>query len=89
MAGTWMTISKGFAGMRVHDNMLHFSPALPKAWSTLGFNLRFRDNMLRISISPQHIEIHNQSGPEIRIEIQGKTIQIPSNDKGIAPIGAA
>lgn len=45
--------------------------------------------MLRISISPQHIEIHNQSGPEIRIEIQGKTIQIPSNDKGIAPIGAA
>lgn len=86
MAGTWMTISKGFAGMRVNDNKLHFSPALPKAWKSLGFNLRFRENMLRIEILPGQMEIHNQSGPEISIDIQGNTLHIPSHGKSNATI---
>jgi maltose phosphorylase len=31
MAGTWMSIVEGFGGMRVKNNVLHFSPKIPKS----------------------------------------------------------
>src|SRR5690606_14760903 len=32
MAGTWMSIVKGFGGMRVRDGELHFDPFIPDQW---------------------------------------------------------
>ena len=57
MAGTWMSIVEGFAGMRVKENMLSFSPALPKAWDKLSFKINFRNNIYTISISQGGIPV--------------------------------
>ena len=35
MAGTWMGVSYGFAGMRVIDGALQFAPTLPARWTAL------------------------------------------------------
>ena len=35
MAGTWMSIVEGFAGMRVKEGQLSFQPNLPEAWEGL------------------------------------------------------
>ncbi|MES2798077.1 MAG: family 65 glycosyl hydrolase domain-containing protein, partial [Bacteroidota bacterium] len=42
MAGTWMSIVKGFGGMRIVDNELKFSPFLPNNWKSFSFKIRFR-----------------------------------------------
>src|SRR5690606_29707229 len=32
MAGSWMCIVNGFAGMRAYDGILRFKPTLPEKW---------------------------------------------------------
>src|SRR5690606_23701580 len=39
MAGTWMSVVKGFGGMRVKDGVLHFSPFIPDQWKSYSFRL--------------------------------------------------
>jgi len=50
MAGTWMSIVEGFAGMRVKNDSLSFSPRLPKAWDKLSFKINFRDHIYSITM---------------------------------------
>jgi len=67
MAGTWMTISKGFAGIRVRNGKLHLNPALPAKWNSMRFNLRFRGNLLGIKIVQKGITVQNLEGIQTEI----------------------
>jgi maltose phosphorylase len=49
MAGTWMSIVEGFGGMRVKNNVLHFSPKIPK--SGKSFKINFRGQILKVDIN--------------------------------------
>lgn len=42
MAGTWLSVVEGFAGMRVKEGTLVFTPRLPKHWKRLSFKVIFR-----------------------------------------------
>ncbi len=52
--GTWQTTIMGFAGMRVHDDHLSFTPHLPEHWRGMKFAVWFKGARLRISINHQH-----------------------------------
>ena len=39
MAGTWLSIVEGFAGVRVNHNELSLNPILPKNWKSYSFNI--------------------------------------------------
>jgi maltose phosphorylase len=83
MAGTWMTISKGFAGMRVKNATLHLAPHLPEHWSTIRFNIRFRNNYLRIALGKNSAHIENLEGPELTVVCFDKEIRVASSQKQI------
>ena len=51
MAGSWLTVVEGFAGMRVRNNSLHFTPRLPENWRDLIFKVNFRQNIYKIEIN--------------------------------------
>ena len=51
MAGSWLTVVEGFAGMRVKNNTLHFTPHLPKNWKNLEFKINFRQNIYKIEFN--------------------------------------
>jgi len=72
MAGTWMSIIKGFGGMRLKGHSLHFNSFLPKQWNEFSFKINFRANQLNIAVKPSGIEITNLSGPEITVFVQGE-----------------
>jgi maltose phosphorylase len=50
MAGTWLSVIKGFAGMRVVNNQLTFKPFLPDNWQSIAFKIMFRGDVLRVKI---------------------------------------
>lgn len=79
MGGTWMAFVKGFAGMRVWDNSLHFNPFLPKNWNGYSFRIRFRANLLDISVNQSGIHIKNESKTEIVVNVYDEKINIPSH----------
>ncbi|MBM0652808.1 glycoside hydrolase family 65 protein [Capnocytophaga genosp. AHN8471] len=50
MAGTWLSIVEGFAGMRVKNGELHFTPRLPKHWKSLSFKVIFQGEIKEIKL---------------------------------------
>ncbi len=55
MAGSWMSIVQGFAGMRLHRGKLSFMPHLPAAWPRMAFTVRFRKRTIRVELSAEEI----------------------------------
>ena len=69
MAGTWMAIVQGFAGMRVKDDKLSFSPYLPAEWDDYSFKINFRNRILTIQVFEDKVKITKEKGKEIAIII--------------------
>ena len=69
MAGTWMSIVEGFAGMRIVDDQLFFRPRLPKAWDDLGFRINFRGVILSVIITHTTIAFSTKSNDPIRLMV--------------------
>ncbi|WP_235296081.1 family 65 glycosyl hydrolase domain-containing protein [Portibacter marinus] len=78
MAGTWMSIVKGFGGMVVRDGVLHFDPKIPDQWKSFSFKLKFRGSVVQVFISNNRTEFKHISGPEIKIKVKEK-VQSLSN----------
>ncbi len=72
MAGTWTSIVKGFGGMRVYDDILHFNPVIPKEWEAYSFKIRFRGAILKIKVDHAKVVVLNESNHDIQIKMHGK-----------------
>jgi maltose phosphorylase len=89
MAGTWMSIVEGFAGMRVRDNRLSFSPFLPEEWSSFSFSIGFRGVQLKVKIKKEEITIVNPAKELMDINIFNQLYRIPEGEMAIAYKGLA
>jgi maltose phosphorylase len=81
MAGTWMSVVEGFAGMRVRDGSLHFKPMLPEKWESYSFTILFRGFKLNLKVKKDSIEIINHSIERISVFIQEKEYSIEGNSR--------
>ena len=79
MAGTWLAVVKGFAGMRVKDGELHFRPRLPRQWNALTFHLYFRNNILSVELQPAQTIVCNVLGGPLSVNIEDVAIQLQPN----------
>lgn len=84
MAGTWMSIVEGFAGMRVRENKLSFSPFLPEQWNAFSFNIGFRGIQLRVKISREELTVVNPAKELLDINIFNQSYRIPEGETVIA-----
>lgn len=83
MAGTWMSIVEGFAGMRARNGQLSFRPFLPKAWKSFSFNIGFRGFQLNVYITASQIRIVNNADQALEISIFNQPYMIPNGEKVI------
>ncbi len=67
MAGTWMSVVYGFAGMRVMDNSLHFNPFLPENWESYDFKILFRGALIKINVEGKRVSIKNLSEQSLSV----------------------
>ncbi|WP_363797250.1 beta-phosphoglucomutase [Lysobacter firmicutimachus] len=74
LAGTWLGLSAGFAGLRSHDGQLSFAPTLPAGWRGYGFGLRWRGRRLRLKIDRDGVEYRLLDGAPLSIEHAGRRI---------------
>jgi maltose phosphorylase len=81
MAGTWMTVVEGFAGMRVHDSKLSFKPFLPGKWQSFSFNIGFRGALLNIKVSKEGVLVKNLSDTEATILVDDKQSPVKANSE--------
>jgi maltose phosphorylase len=72
MAGTWMSVVKGFGGMRVRDGILHFSPFIPDQWQSYSFRIEFRGRVIKVKISTGKVDTILESGEPLEIVMNGE-----------------
>ena len=71
MAGTWMSIVEGFGGMRVKDNMLSFTPKIPKEWKSYSFKVNFRGKVITVDVKQNDVEFTVDGNEELTILVNG------------------
>ena len=76
MAGTWMSVVKGFGGQRVRNGQLHLNPFVPTEWQSFSFKIRFKGNLLNIKSTKNQVVIQNLSGKSCTIFVANKPILI-------------
>lgn len=76
MAGSWLVLVKGFGGMRVYNDTLHFSPFVPKNWKSYSFHIRFRGTLLEIKAQKGLVQITNHSEQPLTVQVYGKPYPI-------------
>jgi maltose phosphorylase len=81
MAGTWMSVTKGFGGLRVYDDTLHFAPFIPEQWTAFDFNITFRGAILDINTTKTVVTISNHSNTDLSIKVYGETYELKGNSR--------
>ncbi|MDW7671063.1 MAG: glycosyl hydrolase family 65 protein [Bacillota bacterium] len=83
MAGTWLSLVAGFAGMRLKDGFISLTPQLPPKWQSYGFRLKFRGNCIKITVSDTTVQAELLEGEEMILLLDGKKETIKSGDVSV------
>lgn len=76
MAGTWMSVIKGFGGMRVKDGKMCFNPYIPEQWKSYSFRLEFRGRVIKVKVTKDGTETVLESGEPMDIIVKDQTITL-------------
>lgn len=86
LAGSWLSIVAGFAGMSLCDDYLSFEYHLPKQFSKLKFRMLYLNNLLEISLSQNSISISLIKGTGFKTKISDTIYELNSENKKITQV---
>ncbi len=84
LAGTWMSVVYGFAGMRSDAQVTHFAPKLPKNWTHYQFQVQIQGCLLQVRVNHEAVVYQLLEGASLKIMHQNSELNI-----GQAPVSAA
>ncbi len=76
MAGTWISVVRGFAGLRDDTGELAFSPRLPSRWRSLAFRLRVRGRLLQCSFTHEKAVYELLEGDELAFQHRRQPVTV-------------
>ena len=79
MAGTWIALIRGMAGLRTQGGRLSINPFVPEKWDAYRFRIQYRGCPLEVRIGRQEIQILNDGEKTIELLINGESTDIPPN----------
>ncbi|MDE1898224.1 MAG: beta-phosphoglucomutase [Xanthomonadaceae bacterium] len=71
MAGSWLALTWGFAGLRVTRGELTLAPILPPAWQGYRFGLRWRGAQLRVEVDSHGVRYTLGAGAALTFRHDG------------------
>lgn len=74
MAGTWMCVVNGFAGMRAYESGLNFAPYLPPKWEGYSFKVTYRGRLIKVEVDSSGAKYQLLEGDAIEITSKGEKI---------------
>ncbi len=76
MAGTWVSVIKGFGGMTIQRGQLHFAPYLPNRWNGYSFRLEFRGRVIKVRVTKQGADVMLESGEPLAVVVNGREVSL-------------
>lgn len=69
LGGLWQAVVFGFAGMRMDEQGLAFTPHCPACWGAMRFSLLWRGQRLTVRVAPASLEIELAAGTPVQIAV--------------------
>lgn len=85
MGGNYMAIVYGFAGLRVKEEGISFSPILPKKWNSYRFRMKYLGSMLEISVDREHCGFRLRGGESRTVTVYGEAYTLTDTETVIIP----
>ncbi|MEK5480040.1 glycoside hydrolase family 65 protein [Paenibacillus sp. FSL R5-0407] len=79
MAGTWMAVIQGFAGLRVKNDELVLQPFIPSHWKSFSFNVMFRGATLKVNVGEDVITVTNETDTPAAIRIYDRSYTVSAH----------
>jgi alpha,alpha-trehalose phosphorylase len=89
LAGTWIALVAGFAGLRERRGTLSFAPRLPSGITRLAITLSMRQRRLRIEITPDTTTYRLIDGEPLPILHDGQLDSVSAEVPLLRPTGKA
>jgi alpha,alpha-trehalose phosphorylase len=88
LAGAWIALVAGFGGLRDHEGVLAFDPALPDGITRLAFALRWQNLRLRVEIDHDEVTYSLRDGTDAALTIRhaGKDLRLTSKKPVVRPL---
>lgn len=67
MAGAWLSIFSGFAGIREHNNTLYLKPYVPRQWTGFRFKITFKGRLIDVNLLNDKVTYTLLEGDSITI----------------------
>lgn len=76
MAGAWLSIVHGFAGMREYEGRLSFKPQIPKKWKQYRFRISFQGRLLEVTVDQTQVSYQLLRGEALPIHHDGRAATV-------------
>ncbi|MFW5979988.1 MAG: family 65 glycosyl hydrolase domain-containing protein [Halanaerobiales bacterium] len=76
MAGTWMSIVHGFAGLNIREGILSIAPFIPEEWEDYSFKINFRQRIINIKVSEKYVEVELLKGKDFAMYIFDQSYEL-------------
>ena len=86
LAGSWIALIAGLAGMRDQNGALTFAPRLPDALTRLAFTIAMRGRRLGVQITATSATYTLHAGKPLLIAHHGQPITVTAGDPISRPI---
>ena len=84
MAGTWMSVVEGMAGVRVHESGLEINPTIPDAWQSYTFRILYQTIPLEVSIDKTNVTVKNIGNKELTCIVNKEMTTIMSGEEHVS-----
>ena len=86
LAGAWVALVGGFAGLRHHDGTVSFAPRLPEGLTKLAFSLLIRGQRLRVEVNHASARYLLEDGKQLEIVHHGKRVKLAAGKPEERPV---
>jgi alpha,alpha-trehalose phosphorylase len=74
MAGNYMAIVYGFAGLRIKESGIWFEPTIPEAWNSYSFHLVYHG--IDIDVYIDKCKCILKTNDELLVHVNGKSYEV-------------
>lgn len=76
LAGTWIALVEGVAGMRAHGGTLRFAPHLPSELTRLALTVTMQGRRIHLEVTPEETAYRLIEGDDLKILHEGSDVVI-------------
>ncbi|MHB8295866.1 MAG: glycoside hydrolase family 65 protein [Acidimicrobiales bacterium] len=85
LAGTWVALVAGLAGMRERHGSLAFAPRLPEGITRLSVAISVQHRRLRLEVTPGSTTYRLLEGEPLQLRHDGKLVTVPKGSPLVRP----